>query len=132
MELLWVISFWFIFVLLVAPIPFRVFLYISGKVSLPKPVIIDESFASIIALFGCAGMYGYVYKLAIFSQLLWQIFFVLFVVYSVAIIFHSPKLKMISDLTSRNKQRVLILVTTLITFPLPLSLYFYSFGGFQW
>lgn len=132
MEMIWVISFWFIFILLILPIPFRVFMYISGKVSIPTPVIIDESIASVIALLGCVGMYGYVYKVAMFTQLLWQVFFVVFVVYSVTIIIYSPKLKLVSDLTSRNKQRILIVVTTLITFPLPLSLYFYGFGSFPW
>ena len=128
----WLISFWFIFVLIVAPIPFRAFMYISGKVTLSRSVIIDEFVASVVALFGCIGMYGFVYKLPIFGQLLWQIFLVIFVAYSVTIVFISPKLKMISDLTTRNKQRIFIIAATLITFPLPLSLYFYSFGNFPW
>lgn len=132
MEYFWIISFWFICTIFILPVPFRIYMYASGKVTLPKSVIIDESFATLVGLLGCVGMYGYVYKIPIYNQLVWQLFFVVYIVYSIAIIFISPKLKMISDLAGRRKQQILIVAVLLITLPLPVALYFYGFGDLPW
>ena len=132
MEIFWLVSFWTLCVLMVAPIPFRAFMYISGKISLPNLLILDESIASLVAFVGLVGMFGFVYEKSIINQIFWQFFTIFYIFYSVVIIFVSPKLKMISDLTSRNKQRILIILTTLITLPLPVSLWLYSFNSFPW
>lgn len=131
MHTFWLIAFWGILLLLVLPIPFRLLMYLSGRVVLPKAVIVDESAASIMALIGCVGMYGFVFQVPLLNPIFWQVFFAVFVGYSLLIPFYSPKLQLIADLTSRNKQRVLIFVTMLITLPLYVALCLYAFGGFM-
>ena len=125
----WVIYFWVIAVMLLAPLPFKIAGYVSGKDNSPTSVKVEEMANAAFFAIGLVGLYGFVYKLQLFAPWFWRAWIVLAIAVSVAGLFWSPKIKYGVGVMGKARTRLVIGVGSLVFVPMFVGLFYYSAGA---
>ena len=112
----WVAYFWIVAALLIAPLPLKLSAYASGKDDSPRGVKVDEMLHAAVFLTGLVGLYGYVYHSDLPSA--WKGWVLLAVVYSVASVLWSPRVKYAATRLGMFGARVVIGLGFLVFVPM--------------
>ena len=109
----------------------KLVLKLLGKYEVTPLNIQKEELLTIpFILVGMLGMFGFIFKVSILSQLFWQIYFILIVVHTF-IAFKLPKMKFLKEKTTRKQFFLINLVGFIISLPMIYMLGAYAFGTFH-
>jgi hypothetical protein len=123
----WHISFWLLSVLLIVPLPFKIYEYLTGKDTSPMWVKIEEMANAFFLTIGLIAFYGFINDHAYFTKNFWKIWLVIAVVWSLISIFGSPKIKYAIEVMGKIKARVFMVLSALIYLPMFIAVYNYAF-----
>jgi len=120
------IWFWLLCALIILPLPFKVYEYISGKDKSPITVKVEEIFNALFLGIGLIAFYGYLNnELYLFSEF-WIGWLFISIILSIISIFWSPKLKYASDIMGKNKMKAMSAIGIIIYLPLYFVVYQYA------
>ena len=88
----WIVYFWVIAVLLIAPLPFKIAGYVRGRDDSPRAVKIEEMLNAAVFLVGLVGLYGYAYQVNLPGPSIWRACVVFAALLSVGSLLWSPRL----------------------------------------
>lgn len=120
------VSFWVLVALLVLPLPFKVFEYLTGRDKSPFIVKVEEIGLAIFTAIGLVAFYGYLNNQKFLFPEFWLAWLIMSILWSVVAIFFSPKLKYAIDIIGKNKVKVLGVVGVLINLPMYYAVYMYA------
>ncbi|MCK7458772.1 hypothetical protein [Idiomarina aminovorans] len=123
----WQVSFWILVALIVLPLPFKVFEYVSGKDKSPRIVKVEEFSNAIFMALGLVAFHGFITDTVYLTPAFWQGWLVIAIVWSVLPNFWSPKLAYAAEVMGKNKMRVMAGASCILYLPLLLAVYFYAF-----
>ena len=124
--MLWKIYFWTITALLVLPLPWKIFEYITGRDKSPKVVKIEEMGNIIFFFVGLIGLYGFTYRQDFLAPVFWRAWVVLAVILTVAGPFISPKFKYAIGIMGKTRLGVILGVGFLVYAPMLVGVFAYS------
>lgn len=125
--MIWQIYFWLLVALLLVPLPFKLFEYVTGKDKSPLPMKVEEmAFALFIAI-GLSGLYGFINEQLFLSPTFWQVWLLIAVAWSILPIFWSAKLAYATEVLGKSRMRVFAAFSCLLYLPLLFAVYFYAF-----
>ena len=122
----WKIYFWLVAALIVLPLPFKIFEYVTGRDGSPTIVKIDEMFNAAFFAVGLVGLYGFAYQHHFLVPLFWKTWVVLAVVVSLAGLVWSPKLKYGVSVMGKSRTRAILAVGTIFLVPMLVGVWLYS------
>ena len=126
MALAWKIYFWLVAALLLLPLPFKIFEYITGRDGSPRIVKIEEMTNAAFFAVGLVGLYGYVYKQQFLAPSFWKIWVVLAVVISITALFWSPKLTYAVATMGQSNVRLVLAAGSLFLLPMLVGIWRYA------
>lgn len=120
------VSFWVLLGLLVLPFPFKVFEYLTGRDKSPLIVKVEEMSLALFTAIGLFAFYGYLNNLDFLFSKFWFAWLIVSIVWSIASIFFSPKLKYATDILGKKKVQILGVIGVLINAPMYYAVYMYA------
>ena len=124
---MWQVLFWILFLLLVLPLPFKLYGYLTGADKSKTSVKVEESLNALFFSFGLIALHGFINQVQYFSDVIWQVWLLIAVLWSISALIWSPKLTYASEVMGKTKTRWLSLLSTIIYAPLVYAVYLYAF-----
>ncbi|QSX37231.1 hypothetical protein [Shewanella sedimentimangrovi] len=121
----WQISFWILAAILVLPLPFKLLGYFSGKDDSPVWVKLEELANAGFMALGLLAFHGFIEQTPYLTPGIWAGWLVLALLWSLASLFWSPKLRYAADLLGVKHMRVLAAFSTLLFAPLFVAVWLY-------
>jgi hypothetical protein len=118
--------FWLLCALIVLPLPFKVYEYISGKDESPIIVKLEEMFNALYFSLGLIAFYGYLNNESYLFPEFWFGWLFISIIFSILSIFWSPKLKYASDIMGKNKMKSIAAIGFVLYLPLYFVVYQYA------
>lgn len=122
----WKTYFWFIAALLLLPLPFKIFEYLTGRDGSPRIVKIEEMANAVFFGVGLIGLYGFAYQREFFDPVFWRAWVAVAVVVSITAFFWSPKLKYGLGVLGKKRLRVFLAIGSVVLAPMLFAVYRYS------
>jgi len=122
----WVVYFWLVAALLLLPLPFKIFEYVTGKDSSPTIVKAEEMLNAAFFSVGLVGLYGFAYQQPLLTPTFWKLWVVLAVLISISGLFWSPKLKYGLGVMGKLRTRLVLAIGTLFLLPMLVGIWHYS------
>jgi hypothetical protein len=123
---MWKAVFWLSALLLLAPLPFKIYGYLTGRDTSPTKVRIEEMANSLFLSLGLIAVYGYAYQVSVGSAVLWYFWFAVAVAWSLSAMLWSAKLERVRSLVGTRTMRILAGVSTMLMLPLFIGVYLYA------
>lgn len=123
----WHVSFWLLVVIILIPLPFKVYGYLTGKDKSSFSVKLEECINTTFMSFGLIAFYGFIHQQKFLNDSVWQIWLIIGGLWSVFAIFWSPKLSFAQDVIGRNKVKLLALLSSALYMPMFIAIYLYAF-----
>lgn len=118
--------FWLLCALIVLPLPFKVYEYISGKDKSSTIVKMEEIFNALFLSIGLIGFYGYLNNESYLFSEFWFGWLFISMFLSIISIFWSPKLKYASDIMGNKKMKIMATIGLVFYLPLYFVIYQYA------
>ena len=125
--MLWHLSFWLLVVLIVIPLPFKIYEYLSGKDKSPLIVKIEEMSNAIFTAIGLIAFYGFLNNESYLFPAFWEVWLIIAVLWMILPIFWSPKLDHARKIMGAKKTGFWIAFSCALHLPLLLAVYFYVY-----
>lgn len=122
------IWFWLLCALIILPLPFKIYEYISARDKSPFIVKVEEMLNALFLSVGLIAFYGYLNNELYLFPKFWLIWLILSIAISVVSIFCSPKLKYASKVMGKNNTKVFVAMGITLYLPLYFVVYQYAFN----
>ena len=114
----WKAYFWAIALLLVAPLPYKLFEYATGRDTSPRVVKVEEMVNAAFFLPGLVGLYAYAYAAPALASPWWRAWVGVAVMLSIGGLLWSPKVRYANAVMGAGRTRAVLAVGTLALLPM--------------
>jgi hypothetical protein len=114
----WKLYFWAIALMLVAPLPFKLYEYATGRDTSPRIVKIEEMANAVFFLGGLVGLYAYAFAAHALATPWWRAWVVAAVLLSIGGVLWSPKVRHAHGVMGAGRTRAVMAVGTLVLLPM--------------
>ena len=123
----WKIYFWLVAVLILVPLPFKLFEYVTGRDDSPRIVKAEEMLNAAFFAVGLIGLYGFAHEQpTLLPPSFWAGWVILAILLSVTAIFWSPKLKYAAGVMGKARTTIFVSLGTLFLIPMLVGVWRYA------